>query len=330
MGPKGYQKGEIMATIGVIIPNYNGKKYLTDCLKSLQKQNRTDLEVILVDNGSEDGSVALVKRDFPKVKIVELSENTGFANAVNVGIRESRSDYVFLLNNDTICDDGAIDALSEVLDKKPGVFSVQAKMLQVKEPHLVDDAGDFYCALGWAFARGKDKDGDKFVRRTSITSACAGAAMYRKAVFDEIGLFDEAHFCYLEDVDIGYRARLYGYENVIEPKAVVYHVGSASSGSRHNAFKVELTAANNLYFIYKNLNAVQVIINLPLLILGVIIKHAFYMKKGLGKAHVRGLSKGFSKIIKNRDKKVSFKGRQILYSVVMQLELWINLIRRLA
>lgn len=319
-----------MESIGVIIPNYNGKKYLTDCLRSLQKQSYRNLEVILVDNGSEDGSIDLVKRDFPSVKIVALPENTGFANAVNVGIRETSAKYVFLLNNDTICDSGVIEALSTVLDKKPNVFSVQAKMLQIKEPHLVDDAGDYYCALGWAFAPGKDKVSEKYVRRTCITSACAGAAMYRKKVFEEIGYFDKAHFCYLEDVDVGYRARLYGYVNVMEPEAVVYHVGSASSGSRHNAFKVELTAANNLYFIYKNLNFVQIIINLPLLLLGVIIKHIFYVKKGLGKAHIKGLSKGFSKILKNRDKKVSFGGRQIAYSILMQFELWINLIRRLS
>ena len=319
-----------MESIGVIIPNYNGKKYLTDCLKSLKKQTCKDFEVILVDNGSEDGSVDLVKRDFPDVRIIALPENTGFANAVNVGIKETSAEYVFLLNNDTICDEGAIEALAAVLDKKPKVFSVQAKMLQIKEPHLVDDAGDYYCALGWAFAPSKDKDSDKYTKRICVTSACAGAAMYRKKVFEEIGYFDEAHFCYLEDVDVGYRARLYGYANVMEPGAIVYHAGSASSGSRHNAFKVELTAANNLYFIYKNLNFVQIIINLPLLVLGVIIKHVFYMKKGLGKAHVKGLSKGFSKIIKNHDKKVSFKGRQIANSILMQFELWINLIRRIA
>ena len=130
-------------------------------------------------------------------------------------------------------------------------------------------------------------------------------------------------------MDVGYRARLYGYNNVMEPGAIVYHVGSASSGSRHNAFKVELTAANNLYLIYKNMNALQIIINLPLFLSGVIIKHVFYMKKGLGKAHLKGLSKGFSKIITNSDKRVTFGGRQIANSFLMQLELWVNCIRRL-
>ena len=318
-----------MESVAVIIPNYNGQKYLTDCLKSLKKQTYRDFKVIMVDNGSTDGSISLVKRDFPEVEVIELAENTGFANAVNVGIKATSAKYVFLLNNDTICEKEAIAALVGVLDKKHSVFSAQAKMLQIKEPHLIDDAGDYYCALGWAFAPSKDKDNSKYFKRVNVTSACAGAAMYRREVFEEIGYFDEAHFCYLEDVDVGYRARLYGYNNVMEPGAIVYHVGSGSSGSRHNTFKVELTAANNLYFIYKNMNVLQIIINLPLFLTGVIIKHVFYMKKGLGKAHIKGLSKGFSKIITNSDKRVTFGGRQIANSFLMQLELWVNCVRRL-
>ena len=318
-----------MESVAVIIPNYKGQKYLTDCLKSLRKQTYRGFKVIMVDNGSTDGSISLVQRDFPEVEVIALPDNTGFANAVNVGIKATQAEYVFLLNNDTICEEGVIAALVGVLDKKPAVFSAQAKMLQIKEPHLIDDAGDYYCALGWAFAPSKDKDNSKYSKRINVTSACAGAAMYRRQVFEEIGYFDEEHFCYLEDVDVGYRARLYGYNNVMEPGAIVYHVGSASSGSRHNAFKVELTAANNLYLIYKNMNALQIIINLPLFLSGVIIKHVFYMKKGLGKAHLKGLSKGFSKIITNSDKRVTFGGRQIANSFLMQLELWVNCIRRL-
>ena len=255
----------------------NGQKYLGDCLKSLRKQSFQDFKVIMVDNGSSDGSISVVKRDFPEVQIIGLSDNTGFANAVNVGIKETGAKYVFLLNNDTVCEEGVIEALVKVLDKKKSVFSVQAKMLQIKEPHLIDDAGDYYCALGWAFAPSKDKDNSRYSRRINVTSACAGAAMYRREVFEEIGYFDEAHFCYLEDVDVGYRARLYGYDNVMEPGAIVYHVGSGSSGSRHNAFKVELTAANNLYFIYKNMNALQIIINLPLFLAGVRVE--FYSRQ---------------------------------------------------
>ena len=318
-----------MESVAVIIPNYNGKKYLTECLKSLQKQTFKDFCVIIVDNDSTDGSKELIKEMADSssldIRLIALNENTGFANAVNVGIREARSEYVFLLNNDAYCDERAIAALVNVLDKKPKVFSAQAKMLQYSDHELVDDAGDYYCALGWAFSPSKDRKSSLYTKRINVTSACAGAAMYRRKVFDEIGFFDEVHFCYLEDVDVGYRARLYGYSNILEPEAIVYHVGSGSSGSRHNAFKVELTASNNLYLIYKNMPVLQVILNSPLILLGILIKHVFYMKKGLGKAHIRGLKMGLFKISKNPGKKVSFNGARVRSCIEMQLELWINL-----
>lgn len=317
-----------MGKVTVVIPNYNGKKFLNDCLKSLKKQTFKDFDIILVDNASTDGSISFVKENYRDVDVIELPENTGFANAVNVGIKKSSSEYVFLLNNDTICDERAIEELVKTLNSKKMLFSAQSKMLQIKPPHNIDDSGDLYCALGWAFSPGKDKPLERYSHREAVTSACAGAAMYRRAVFDEIGFFDEAHFCYLEDVDIGYRARLYGYLNVCEPASIVYHVGSGSSGSRHNDFKVELTAANNLYLLYKVMPIYQLIINLPLIIIGIIIKHVFYMSKGLGMAHIRGLLKGFSKIFKNSDKRVPFGRKQILNSLKLQLELWINCVRR--
>ena len=318
-----------MKKVTVIIPNYNGAKFLPDCLRSLKKQTYTDFCVIIVDNGSTDTGLSYVREKYPEAEVVELGENTGFANAVNVGIKKAQSEYVFLLNNDTMCDEKAIEALVQVMDKKKDLFSAQAKMLQLKAPDLVDDAGDYYCALGWAFAPSRDKSVDKYNKRLYITSTCAGAAIYRKSMLDEVGLFDEAHFCYLEDVDLGYRARLYGYRNLMEPAAVVYHAGSGSSGSRHNAFKVELTAANNLYLIYKNMPFLQVLINLPLIIAGILIKHVFYMKKGLGIAHLKGLLSGFSKIFKGSGKRVRFGRKQALNSLKLQLELWLNCLRRI-
>ncbi len=317
-----------MEKVTVIIPNYNGKKYLNDCLNSLKKQTFKDYCVIIVDNGSTDGSVEFIKREYPRIKLIELSGNTGFANAANVGIRAAESPYVFLLNDDTMCDEGAIEALVRTMDRKKKIFSAQAKMLQFNEPHRIDDCGDLYCALGWAFTPGKDRNNRLFKSIEAVTSACAGAAMYRKSLFEEIGYFDEVHFCYLEDVDLGYRARLKGYINVCEPASIVYHIGSATSGSRYNAFKVELTAGNNLYLIYKNMPIIQVIINLPLILVGIAIKHAFYCKHGLGKAHIKGLGMGISKIVDHADNKVVFGKKELLGSLKMQLELWINLARR--
>ncbi|RKM59483.1 glycosyltransferase family 2 protein [Butyrivibrio sp. XB500-5] len=319
-----------MSKVSVVIPCYNSIKFIGACIKSLRKQTFKDFDVIIVNNGSTDGSADYVRRDFPEVKLIDLPKNTGFSCAVNTGIKASDSEYVFLLNDDTACDEHAIEALVASMEKNKRAFAVQAKMLQMKHPELIDDSGDYYCALGWAFSPGRDKDESKFKKKALLTSACAGAALYRRSLFaeDKVGLFDEAHFCYLEDVDIGYRARLKGYENICEPGAIVYHEGSGSSGSRYNSFKVELTAANNLYLMYKNMPFLQILINLPLIIIGILIKHAFYTKRGLGRAHLKGLRKGVSKIFKNTEKKVSFGKKELRGCVKMQLELWINIARR--
>ncbi len=319
-----------MELVTVVIPNYNGKKYMDDCLRSLKKQTFKDFKVIVVDDGSTDGSAEYIRSRYPDTRVIENGSNMGFAGAVNVGIRAAEGRYVFLLNNDTMCDEGCIEALVNTMDHKKKLFSAQAKMLQMKNPELIDDCGDLYCALGWAFTPGKDKNNTHFTKREAVTSACAGAAIYRKEYFDEVGLFDEAHFCYLEDVDIGYRARLKGYANVMEPSAVVYHAGSGSSGSRYNEFKVKLTAGNNLYMIYKNMPIFQLIINLPLIIAGIIIKHIFYVKKGLGGAHVKGLLDGLKKIAKNADKKIVVDKKVLLNAMRMQIELWVNCVRRLS
>ncbi|MBQ6415388.1 MAG: glycosyltransferase family 2 protein [Butyrivibrio sp.] len=317
-----------MEKVSVIIPNYNGKKFLTDCLESLKKQTFRDFRVLIVDNGSTDGSQDFIKNNYPRVTLVALPENTGFANAVNIGIKSCESEYVFLLNDDTVCSEDVLERLVATMDRKKKIFSAQAKLLQFKEPHLIDDAGDLYCALGWAFSPGRDKDNKYFSSIEPVTSACAGAAIYRRELFDEVGLFDPAHFCYLEDVDLGYRARLKGYINVCEPRAIVYHAGSGTSGSRYNRFKVELTAGNNLYFIYKNMPILQIVINLPLILAGILIKHVFYTKRGLGGAHLKGLTLGLSKIRVNADKRVAFGKKEIFNSLRMQLELWINCARK--
>ena len=321
--------------VTIVIPNYNGKKFLKDCLKSLGKQT-IKAPVIIVDNASSDGSVKYVKQliseqpsKYPEVVIKELATNTGFAHAVNVGIEMADSEFILLLNNDTVSEETMTERLLGTIEKSSRIFSVGAKMLSMKNPDVIDDAGDLYCALGWAFSPGRDKDSKSYSKRASITSACAGAAIYRKDVLEQIGMFDDAHFCYLEDVDVGYRARIYGYRNVFEPSAVVYHAGSGTSGSRHNAFKEELMASNSIYFIYKNMPVLQIVINLPLLIAGILIKQAYFAKKKLGMAYAKGLLKGISKVLNNRDKKVIYDIKNMGNYITLEIELLVNCIRRL-
>ena len=223
----------------VVIPNYNGIKYIEACLKSLfdAMDNEYQFEIVVVDNGSDDGSLEVVREKFPKVRLVELGENTGFAYAVNRGIEESSTEYVLLLNNDIVVDDCMVQFLEEALDDEPNAFSINSLMISMANNELVDGAGDYYCALGWAFAYWKDKPVMKMKRglhRRKLFSCCGGASIYRKSVFKEIGMFDEEHFAYLEDVDIGYRARIAGYTNLLEMAAMCEHAGSGSSGSRYN------------------------------------------------------------------------------------------------
>lgn len=315
----------------VIIPNYNGIKFLEDCLRFLHRSQETEFDTIVVDNGSTDGSVDFLYSQFPWVKVIALSENTGFAKAVNVGIQAAETEYVLLLNNDTVTDHYFVKELENCISSDEKIFSVQAKMLSMAEPEIIDDAGDYYCALGWAFARGKGRPSDHFEKQTDIFSACAGAAIYRREILLSIGAFDEAHFAYLEDIDVGYRALLKGYRNVYCPAAIVYHAGSGSSGSRYNEFKVNLASRNSIYLIAKNMPFLQVLLNLPFLLVGYLIKTAFFIKKGYGWIYIRGIFRGFAlSWSKNgRQKHVSFQGKHFRFYCLVQILLWQNIIRRL-
>lgn len=314
-----------MKEVTVVIPNYKGEAYLRPCVESLFAGTGLEMDVIIVDNGSRDGCVEEVRHLYPQVECVCLDQNYGFCKAVNIGIRKVETPYVFLLNNDTLVCKGAVEALLASVKKDRRIFSVEAKMIQYQDRTKIDSAGTFYNAFGWAYARGKDRPADQYRKRGPVFSACAGAAMYRREVFEEIGLFDEEHFAYLEDVDVGYRARIAGYRNVYEPMARIIHVGSAASGSRHNEFKVRLSARNNLYLIYKNMPVLQILLNLPLLLAGFLIKYLFFLKKGLGTIYLKGLMEA-PKLMKKKKKVLYQKGHLKNY-LKIQLELWLNIFR---
>lgn len=277
--------------ISVVIPNYNGMKYIEGCLDSLLAGTFIP-HIIVTDNDSRDGSRELIEEKYPMVTLLKLGANTGFCHAVNAGIHITKTRYVILLNNDITVDPRCVEELYTAIVQNKRAFSVQAKMLSMKDPSVIDDAGDLFCALGWAFGRGKAASASLYDKEDEIFSACAGAAIYRMEGFEKIGLFDERHYCYLEDVDIGYRAAIYGYRNFYAPKAIVYHAGSASSGSVYNPFKEEMTAGNNRYLLYKNMPKLQYALNAPLISLGAALKHSYFRKKGLGEAYEKGLERG--------------------------------------
>lgn len=315
-----------MQEVSVIIPNYNGAAYLEGVLSSLEQQDFKNFETILVDNGSTDGSIAIVTEKFSWVHIVELSDNFGFSRAVNEGIYASGAPYVLLLNNDTEVDKSFVGEMLAAIKRHKKAFSCSARMICYHERSKLDDAGNYYCALGWAFARGKGKDVHTYEREERIFTSCAGAAIYRKALFEKIGYFDEEHFAYLEDIDVGYRARIFGYENWYAPKALVYHVGSGTSGSRYNQFKTRYSSRNNVYLIYKNMPFLQILLNLPFLVIGFGLKILFFSQKGMGREYVAGIKNGFQISMKN--KKVRFRMGNLGRYARIQLELWWNMVYR--
>lgn len=317
----------------VIIPNYNGIKYLENCIEKLllAKENH-EFQILVIENGSTDGSkeIAIGYKEEGKIDLIVFDENTGFTGAVNAGIESSNTEYVLLLNNDTEVTESFVLTLEQFMDHHPKAFGTSAKMLSLHEPDIIDDCGDLYCALGWAFGLGKGKNKSKYEKDAKIFSPCGGAAIYRKDVFEKIGMFDSMHFAYLEDIDVGYRSLIHGYQNYFCHDAIVYHAGSAVSGSRHNEFKVKLSSRNSIYLICKNMPVLQVIINLPFLLVGFLIKILFFTKKGLGKCYLKGLGNGFKMSFSKEGRKnwVHFNLKNISYYVKIQWYLWINMVRR--
>ena len=315
------------AKVTVVIPNYNGLKFMDPCFKALDLQLCRDFDILVVDNGSTDGSVEWLKEH--EIPSIFLEKNTGFSGAVNVGIKASKTPYVILLNNDTEPDCHYIGEMIKAIERSPEIFSVSSKMIQLYDHSKMDDAGDMYTLLGWAFQRGVGRPSTGYNRSCSVFSACAGAAIYRREVFETIGYFDEMHFAYLEDLDIGYRARIYGYENRYEPKAAVLHYGSASTGSRYNPRKTLLASANSIYVIGKNMPLLQCILNLPFFLLGFGIKFLFFCKKRMGKLYLKGLAAGLRRSVgtTGRQHKVPFRWHHLGNYVKIQWQLYCNVFR---
>lgn len=317
--------------VTIVIPNYNGIKYIRGCMDSLrsQKEEGISFEIVVVDNASKDGSLEILKQEYSEAEVIALDTNTGFCHAVNVGIQASKTPYVILLNNDTVVKPGFVRALQNAMEEDERIFSISPMMLSMQDENVIDDAGDGYSLFGWAYARGKGKPASKYEKKVNIFAACGGASIYRKSVFEEIGYFDENHFAYLEDIDIGYRARIYGYRNVYEPAAKVLHAGSATSGSRYNEFKTKLSSANNAYMIGKNMPLLQLLCNLPFLFVGFLVKAAFFFVKKMGMLYIKGYASGIARCFskEGRKNKVSFKMKHFVNYFRIQISLILGIFR---
>ena len=248
--------------VSVIVLNWNGKKFLQECFESLKNQIYPNLELIMVDNNSSDGSVDFVKNNFSDIIVIKNNENFGFAKGNNIGIKTARGDYVFVLNNDTKTDKNCIKFLVETAENNRGIGMAAPKIVSINNPKLIDSVGMNIYPDGLARGKGRNEtDSGQYNKTSEILFPSACAALYRKKMLNEIGLFDETFFAYCEDTDLGIRARLAGWQGLTEPKAVVYHHYSGTFG-KYSETKAFLTERNHFFVAIKNF-PISLILLLP-------------------------------------------------------------------
>ncbi|MFH1491260.1 MAG: glycosyltransferase family 2 protein [Pseudomonadota bacterium] len=318
-------------TVEVIVVNWNGRRLLADCLEGLNKQQYGPFSVTLVDNGSEDGSVRFVAQNYPEIQIIALPENKGFCAANNMALKKTRADYVALLNNDAIPDPQWIKNLVYALERHPQAGFAASKMVFYDAPGTVDRAGDAYTRAGTGLLRGRGEPEKLYDQKEWVFGACAGAALYRRKMLEDIGLFDEDFFLLYEDVDLSFRAQLKGYRCLYVPNARVYHRSSSS---------IVHDSALSVYYSHRNLEWVY-IKNMPRpLILKTLLPHlvynlaamVFFLIKGKGGVYLKAKIDALKKIKAMLNKRGKIQSQKsALYPYIwhlMEKESFINRLKR--
>ena len=241
----------------IVIPNYNGQKYLGDCLDSLYRIDfpQEDYEIIVVDNASSDSSCEFIRSTYPEVLLIRVEKNLGFAGGCNLGISRSSGEYIVLLNNDTVVDANWLKELVAVADSDGDVAIVGSKLLFKEDPGRIQNAMSFITTRGDGGDVGSGQlDEGQYDSTREAMAACGASMLIRRALIEAIGALDEDFFAYYEDVDLCYRARLYGRKIVFAPRSVVYHIHSATSGE-WSPFFMFLVLRNKLLLHLKNSHA---------------------------------------------------------------------------
>ena len=265
-----------------------------------------------MDNGSTDESLAIARsyQGHPRYTLIENAENTGFSHAVNQGIALAKSEYVALFNNDAFAEPTWLAELLRTADADPRIFAVSSLMLRYYEPHLADDAGDYVTILGFACKRGDGLRAERYTKPCRVFSACGGAALYRKAVLDEIGTFDENFFAYYEDVDLSWRANNRGWRNVYCPTARCRHICGATTGAvRYNPFKSIQSGRNSILLPYKNQPILMLVLNFIPMLLGYLLKVLMFRLRGFGGDYAKGFREVWTALPKIN--KPKFKWRNL-------------------
>jgi len=244
------------ALVSVVILNYQGKEFLSFCVASVLRSSYRRLEVVIVDNGSRDGSIELAEGLFgkdPRVKIVKLKGNVGFAAGNNAGVKYCTGKYVVFLNNDTVVDRMWITELVKVMEKRPDAGALQSKLLRLSNPKIFDSTGDFVDYFGLSFCRASgEEDRGQYNHLDEIFSARAAAMMVRSSTLKDVGVFDDSFFMIFEDIDLGWRIRLRGYKVLYVPSSVVYHYGEATTRRVDYGIRIFHGTKNLIAMVLKN------------------------------------------------------------------------------
>lgn len=236
--------------LSVVIPNWNGVHHLPACLDALRAQTYPQIEIIIADNASNDGSRELVTTQYPETHVIALPENRGFTGACNAGIEASQGDYIALLNNDTEVDPGWAAAVVDAFARYPDAGMVASKMLLFNDRGRFHTAGDLYRVDGRLVNRGVwEEDRGQYDAEEYVFSACGGSSVYRRSLLDDVGLLDDDFFFSCEDMDLGWRAQMAGYRCIYIPGAVVYHHLAATGGGETASYH---DGRNMIWLLVKN------------------------------------------------------------------------------
>jgi hypothetical protein len=253
----------------IAILSYDGRELLEMALPHVFDQTHPNVDVLVVDNGSSDGTAAWLRESWPAVRVVELPENVGVTAALNVCVAESGGELVMLLNNDVELAPDTVSLLVAALDEHPGAGSAVPKLLDFKRRDVLDGAGDVLSRLGFPGRRGHgERDQGQYDMPEDVFGACGGAAVYRRSAFERVGEFDADFFAFYEDTDWALRARIAGYGCRYVPQALAYHMGSATLGSDPNDFSRLHMWRNGPWLLLKGLPAGVLLRNAPSLVAG--------------------------------------------------------------
>jgi len=262
-------------SITIIIPHYNGQKILSDCLLSIRQNTYTSYRTLVIDNGSQDGSQDMVRQDFPEVNLIENEKNLGYAGACNQGMMLAESEFILLLNNDTVMPPHFLQEMFRVISSNEMIAAVQPKILSIQDKQYFDysgGAGGEMDILGYPFARGrifdvveKDKGQyDVLSSRVFWTSGCA--LLLRRKVLATVGYLDEDFFAHQEEIDLNWRFQLAGFENHVALSTYIYHYSGYTLRS-HNQYKMYLNHRNNLIMMLKNYSVLYLLVLFPIRLL---------------------------------------------------------------